>query len=105
MADSRGAAQRGVAGGSCAQDQGGRRVGQLRRRGWRRHAARDGRRLDVASRQRGASMGASAVSQERRARALQLPTGVSPHLSGMGADGSCVKGAGGCQVSEDLGAP
>ena len=64
MADSRGSAQRGVAGGSCAQDQGGRRVGQLRRRGWRRHAARDGRRLDVASRKRRAS----AVSGATRAR-------------------------------------
>ena len=64
MADSRGAAQRGVAGGSCAQDQGGRLVGQLRRRGWRRHAARDGRRLDVASRKRGAS----AVSGATRPR-------------------------------------
>ena len=68
MADSRGAAQRGVAGGSCAQDQGGRRVGQLRRRGWRRHAARDGRRLDVASRQRGAHGGASVVCGATRPR-------------------------------------
>ena len=45
-------------------------------------------------------MAARRSCAERRARAL-LPTGFSPHVSGMGADGSCVKGAGGCQVWED----